>query len=98
MITNTYTAVRKSMTIAEVAEKLGKSQQFVRIGLQRGILTFGTAQIMPNKNKYTYYISPALFFQYIGKPLPEEYKEKEETTTGRYTVITEPISKISWRG
>ena len=68
----------KSMTIKEAAEEMGKSQQFVRIGIQRGRLTFGTAEILTG-NKYTYYISPPLFFQYIGKPLPSKYKEKEET-------------------
>ena len=67
----------KSMTIKEAAEEKKKSQQFVRIGIQRGRLTFGTAEILTG-NKYTYYISPPLFFQYIGKPLPNKYKEIEE--------------------
>lgn len=89
----------KSMTIKEAAEEMGKSQQFVRIGIQRGRLTFGTAEILTG-NKYTYYISPPLFFQYIGKPLPSKYKEKEETEiTGKYKVITDPAMArtINWR-
>lgn len=88
----------KSMTIKEVAEEMGKSQQFVRIGIQRGRLTFGTAEILTG-NKYTYYISPPLFFQYIGKPLPSKYKEKEETEiTSKYKVITDPAMarNINW--
>ncbi len=39
----------KNMTIKEVAEELGKSQQYVRIGIQRKLLDFGTAQKMPRK-------------------------------------------------
>lgn len=89
----------KSMTIKEAAEEMGKSQQFVRIGIQRGRLTFGTAEILTG-NKYTYYISPPLFFQYIGKPLPNKYKEIEEKEiTGKYKVITDPAMArtMSWR-
>lgn len=91
--------VKNSMTVAEVAEIMEKTPSFVRIGLQRGTLPFGTAQIMPRSRKYTYYISPVLFFQYIGRPLPDKYKEKEEIKIDeRYRVITEPISasKIDW--
>ena len=88
--------VKNSMTVAEVAKIMGKTPSFVRIGLQRGTLPFGTAQIMPRSNKYTYYISPALFYAYIGQPLPEKYKEKEENTSNQYQVITEPVSNISW--
>ena len=89
--------VSNSMTVAEVATIMNKTPSFVRIGIQRGILPFGTAQIMPRSNKYTYYISPVLFFQYIGRPLPEKYKEKEENKSNQYTVITEPMSHIGWR-
>lgn len=90
--------VKNSMTVAEVASIMNKTPSFVRIGLQRGTLPFGTAQIMPRSNKYTYYISPALFYAYIGQPLPEKYKEKEENTNtnNQYQVITEPVSNISW--
>ena len=57
---------RKSMSIKEVAEELGKSQQFVRIGIQRGLLPFGTAQVVSGE-KYSYYISPQKFYDFIRK-------------------------------
>ena len=79
MNTMTNTAVR-NMTVEEAAKEMGKSQQFVRIGLQRGFLTFGTAEIMPNSTKYTYYISPDLFYKSIGKELPSKYKDEPKLT------------------
>lgn len=53
----------KKISIAEAAKEMGVSQQFVRIGLQRGILKFGCAVKM--SNRYTYHISPKLFNDYI---------------------------------
>lgn len=44
---------------------LGKSEQFVRIGLQRGILPFGYAVKM--SSKWTYHISEHKVFEYLGK-------------------------------
>lgn len=62
------------------------------------MLPFGTAQIISG-NKYTYYINPKKFYEYIGKPLPNKYKEPQEIQEeGKYKVITDPTiaSKISW--
>lgn len=53
------------MTVKEAAKILGKSEQFVRIGLQRGILPFGYAVQM--SSKYTYHISEAKLYEYLGK-------------------------------
>ena len=39
----------RAMTIAEVAEELGKPKQFVRVQLQRGLVNWGTALKMPRK-------------------------------------------------
>ncbi len=52
------------MTIAEAAELLGKSKQFLRIGLQRGIFPFGYAVKM--SSKYTYHISRKKLYEYMG--------------------------------
>ncbi len=53
------------LTVKETAELLNKSQQFVRIGLQRGILPFGYA-IQLNGTKYTYHISKNKVYDYLG--------------------------------
>jgi len=54
----------KRITIKHAAEILGASQQFVRIGLQRGSLPIGVAEKMPNSTRYTYYISPKLLKEF----------------------------------
>lgn len=54
----------EQISVKKAAEKMGKSQQFVRIGLQRGLLPFGTAVKM--SSIWTYYISPKQFYDYIG--------------------------------
>lgn len=53
------------MKVAECAKILGKSEQFVRIGLQRGILPFGYAVKM--SSKWTYHISESKVYEYLGK-------------------------------
>lgn len=53
------------MRVKEAAQLLGKSEQFVRIGLQRGILPFGYAVKM--SSKWTYHISEHKIYEYIGK-------------------------------
>ena len=60
------------MTVAEAASLMGVSKDYIRIGLQRGLLPFGTAVKM--SNRYTYFISANKFFEYIG------IKDFERTT------------------
>ena len=57
---------KAKVTVKRAAEILGKSQQFVRIGLQRNILPFGIAMQMPGKTTYTYHISPNKLCDYAG--------------------------------
>ena len=52
------------LKVKDVAKAMEKSEMFVRIGLQRGLLPFGTA--IKTSSKYTYYISPNKFYKYIG--------------------------------
>lgn len=55
------------MTVKEVAELLGKTQQTIRIGLQLGMFPFGTAfKTNPENKSYTYVIYPEKVKQYIG--------------------------------
>ena len=55
---------RQNVPIKEAAEILGKSQQFVRIGLQQGILPIGVA--VKTSSQYSYHISPKLLKEYVG--------------------------------
>lgn len=52
------------ITIKEVAKEMKKSEQFIRIGLQRGILPIGCA--IKNNGRYCYYISPKLLYEFSG--------------------------------
>ena len=69
----------KTITIKEVARRLGKSEQFVRIGLQKGILPFGTAVQL--SSRYTYHISIKLLNEYLG--------ESSSTIDSKYSKIKE---------
>ena len=60
----------KKISVKDAAAILGKSQQFVRVGLQRERLPIGTAVKM--SSRWTYHISPKLLQEYVG-----EIKEKE---------------------
>ncbi|MGK0466665.1 hypothetical protein [Clostridium sp.] len=53
-----------NLTVKEVAELLDKTQQFVRIGLQRNILPFGYAVKM--SSIWTYHISAYKVYSYLG--------------------------------
>ena len=53
------------ISVKDAAKLMGKSEQFVRIGLQRGLLPIGQAIKM--SSMYTYYISPKLFYEFTGK-------------------------------
>lgn len=52
------------MNVKECAELLGKSQMFVRIGLQTGKLQFGYAIKM--SSRWTYHISAHKVYEYLG--------------------------------
>lgn len=64
------------MNVKEAAKLMGKSQQFVRVGLQRGIFPFGYAIKM--SSKWTYHISEAKLREYLG----ETHETVSTSTTG----------------
>jgi hypothetical protein len=55
----------QNISVKEAAAIMGVSQQFVRIGMQRGQLPIGTAVKL--SSIWTYHISPKLFNEYIGE-------------------------------
>lgn len=44
---------------------MGVSKPYIRIGLQRGLLPFGTA-VKVSGNRYTYFISKNRFYEFLG--------------------------------
>ena len=59
------TKIKNNLSIKEVAKLLGKSEMFVRIGIQRGLLPFGVAVKMPERSRYSYHISPEAVYEYL---------------------------------
>ena len=57
--------VKNNMTVDEASELMGASRQFVRVGLQKGILPFGYA-VQISAGRFTYFISRQKFFEYTG--------------------------------
>lgn len=66
---------KRRITVQDAAKLMGKSEMYVRIGLQRGILKFGTAIKLDGKTKYSYHISPKLFEEYLGTSSLQETKK-----------------------
>lgn len=56
-------ATTNNVSVEQAAKMLGKSKQFVRVALQKGIVPFGFAVKM--SSKYTYHISPKKLNEYI---------------------------------
>ena len=52
------------MKVKDAAKLLGKTEQFIRVGLQQGALPFGTAVKM--QGRYSYHISDSKLYEYIG--------------------------------
>lgn len=55
----------KRISVQQVARALGKSDEFVRVGLQRGLLPFGTAYKLPGRKKYSYLVNFEKFVKYV---------------------------------
>ncbi|MCD7804824.1 MAG: hypothetical protein LUH03_06725 [Oscillospiraceae bacterium] len=56
----------RNVPIAEIAKAMKKDAQYVRIGLQKGILTFGYAIKLDDSNEYNYYCPDRKVWEEIG--------------------------------
>lgn len=45
----------RNVPIAEIAKAMGKDAQYVRVGIQQGILKFGTAMKIGDSKEFSYY-------------------------------------------
>ena len=57
--------MQNNMTIEEASKLMGVSRQFIRVGLQKGILPFGYA-VQITKGRFTYFISRQKFLEHTG--------------------------------
>lgn len=74
--------MRKKITPAEAARVMGCSSQFIRIGLQRGLLDIGDAVKLSPK-RWTYCISPAKLAERQGITVEELFRKIEEEENER---------------
>lgn len=54
----------KKLSVNDVAKLMGCSREFIRAGMESGILPIGC--VISRKKRNTYYISPKLLFEYTG--------------------------------
>ena len=57
--------MENNMTIAEASRLMGVSRQFIRVGLQKGILPCGYA-VQVSAGRFTYFISRQKFLEHTG--------------------------------
>lgn len=57
--------MKNKMSIDEASKLMGVSRQFIRVGLQKGVLPFGYA-VQISKGRYTYFISREKFLEHTG--------------------------------
>jgi len=62
----------RNVPIAEIAKAIGKDAQYVRIGLQQGILNFGYAIKMENSSEYNYYCPDKKVWEETGYFKPDK--------------------------
>lgn len=80
----------RHVPVNDAARIMGKSPQFIRIGLQRGILPFGVALKTEDSNQqYDYYISPKQFAEYTG------YQFEDVTSTEGSMVTAKTLTSVN---
>lgn len=60
---------RANLGIAEVAQSMGLDKQTVRVLIQQGVVPWGRAYKRPGSKRWSYLISPKLFYEATGVAL-----------------------------
>nr|WP_303244022.1 hypothetical protein [uncultured Cellulosilyticum sp.] len=66
----------KQITVNDAARIMGKAPHFIRLCLRDGTLPFGIARKAEDSSRWNYYISPKLFFEYVGECEVNEQSNK----------------------
>lgn len=78
----------RPMTIKELHEETGESEQRLRVRIQNNLVPYGNAIKLPKSKKYSYYIDTVKYFQERNQTIPEKYII--ERTSEELGVITDP--------
>ena len=58
--------VMERISVTKAAQIMHLDPHFIRLCLQDGTFAFGVAKKKPGNKKWSYYISPKLFYEYVG--------------------------------
>lgn len=70
----------RNVPVGEIAKAIGKDAQYIRYGLQNGILSFGYAVKLENSSEYNYYCPDRKVWEETGYFRPEEDKKDKVKT------------------
>jgi hypothetical protein len=56
----------RNVPISEIAKATGKDAQYIRYGLQKGILKFGYAIKMEGSSEWSYFCPDKLVWEFLG--------------------------------
>jgi len=73
----------RNVPIAEIARAIGKDAQFVRIGLQQGILKFGIAIKVGSSSEYSYFCPDKKVWEETGYFRDEDKQEHRKIFKGK---------------
>lgn len=54
------------ISVTKAAQIMHLDPHFIRLCLQDGTFAFGVAKKKPGNKKWSYYISPKQFYEYVG--------------------------------
>ncbi len=70
----------RNVPIKEIASAIGKDAQYVRLGIQQGLLKFGTAIKVGSSNEFSYYCPDKKF----GKKQQDILTKKQYSKEDKY--------------
>lgn len=76
-----FNGTRVPIDVAAAA--LHVTQDFIRIGMQKGVLPIGSCFKMPDSTKNSYYISPKLLYEYSGFAYGPSIKKDHSCESGQ---------------
>lgn len=85
-LTSPATVHIKRVPVCVAAALMGKTGQYIRIRMQRGLISIGSA-VKISPSRYDYYISPKLFMEYTGAT--EEAIVREMVAQGKERYLYE---------
>ena len=69
----------RNVPIKKIAKAIGKDTQYVRVGIQQGVLKFGVAIKMEDSNEYNYYCPDKKVWEETGyfRSVPETVQKDQ---------------------